>query len=77
MTRPPTRPGVAMGSHCKDEQVLDRDMLDEIDLLTEVIIAVQLRDRHLAPAEIDAALGVVMQRDARGDVPRQRSIGHD
>lgn len=41
-----------------DLRVTDRAALDEIDLYTDVLIAVALRDTPLSTAELDTVLGV-------------------
>lgn len=41
-----------------DFRVPDRVALDEIDLYTEVLIAVAVRDEPLSTAELDVVLGI-------------------
>jgi hypothetical protein len=48
-----------MGESPSEEEVTDRALQDEIELLGEVIAAAMERLRHLSVAEVDDALGVV------------------
>jgi hypothetical protein len=51
-----------------DIRVQDRDVLEEIELYAELIIAASETDGQLTTARIDAVLGV------RPDLPRQGGV---
>jgi hypothetical protein len=45
-----------------DVSLHDADLLDEVHLMTDVVIAAQDFSRHLTTAEIDEVLGISAQR---------------
>jgi hypothetical protein len=45
-----------------DVNLHDADLLDELHLMTDVVIAAQAFSRQLTTAEVDEALGVSAQR---------------
>ncbi len=45
-----------------DVSLHDADLLDEVHLMTDVVIAVQAFSRQLTTAEVDEVLGVSAQR---------------
>ena len=50
----------------RSEDLLDSDLRDEIELVSDLVVAASSSPRHFTPAEVDALLGV-----ARGDGPSE------
>lgn len=57
-----------------DVTLEDADLLGEVELTTNLIVAASESDEHLSTAEIDEILGVVAgQQDAKSTGPEERS----
>jgi len=57
-----------------DVTLEDADLLGEVELTTNLIVAASESDEHLSTAEIDQILGVVPgQQDAKSTGPEERS----
>ncbi|WP_347350760.1 hypothetical protein [Intrasporangium sp.] len=39
-------------------ELLDADLRDEIELVSDLVVAASASDRHFTPAEVDALLGI-------------------
>lgn len=44
--------------HLRSEDLLDSDLRDEIELVSDLVVAASSSPRHFTPAEVDALLGV-------------------
>ncbi|EWT02538.1 hypothetical protein N865_02370 [Intrasporangium oryzae NRRL B-24470] len=42
----------------RSEDLLDSDLRDEIELVSDLVVAASSSPRHFTPAEVDALLGV-------------------
>lgn len=53
--------------------LLDVDLADEIELVSDLVVAASSTSRHFTPAEVDALLGIAAGQDT--DVRRDVNAG--